>query len=121
MKLLVASLLSALLLQTPSAASLFDRTVHDFGTIRLRDGAVHCTFTLTNTGEETLHIYAVITSCGCTSVTWTREDIPAGGRGTVQVTYANDEGPYPFDKPIRVYLSSQQKPVLLHIKGIVRK
>ena len=99
----------------------FDRTVHDFGKVDIRDGAVSCTFEVTNTGTDVLNIFAVVTTCGCTKAKWTREDIVPGAKGTIDVTYSNDEGPYPFDKTLTVYLSRPERPVILHIKGTAYK
>ena len=124
MKKFIVILSLCLLAALPAAAqkdfgglARFDRTVHDFGKINTKDGAVSCTFEVTNIGKETLNIFAVITTCGCTSVKWTRTDIAPGAKGTIEVTYSNDEGPYPFDKALTVYLSGLDKPVILHIKG----
>lgn len=97
----------------------FDRTVHDFGDITVSDGPQSCTFTITNTGVEELFILSVVSSCGCTNVSWTRESIPAGGCGEIKATYSNEDGPYPFDKTLSVYLSGTKKPVILHIRGSV--
>lgn len=95
----------------------FDRTVHDFGKVDIRDGAVSCSFTVTNISQETLNIQVVTTSCSCTRASWTRSDIAPGASGTIDVSYTNDEGPYPFDKALTVYLSGLKRPVILHIKG----
>ena len=116
---ILAIILSAMLL---AAAPLkFDKTVHDFGEISVKAGPQTCTFTITNTAEEPLNIYAVVSSCGCTNVTWTRDTIEPGKTGKVTATYSNDEGPYTFDKTLSVYTSAQKKPFLLHLKGTVRK
>ena len=112
-------LLTLLLALALSAPFEFDRTVHDFGRISQKDGPVSCTFTVRNTGEEPLTIFAVVSSCGCTGAEWTRESIAPGDRGVVSVTYTNDEGPYPFDKTLTVYTSAQKKPVILLLKGVV--
>ena len=96
----------------------FDRTVHDFGKIDIRDGAVSCSFEVTNISKESINILAVVTSCGCTSATWTRTDIAPAAKGTIEVTYKNDEGPYPFDKALSVYISGMERPVIIHVKGI---
>mgnify|MGYP002623728249 CR=1 FL=1 len=124
MKKFIVILCLCLLAALPAAAQKdfsglvrLDRTVHDFGKINTKDGAVSCTFEVTNTGSEVMNIFAVVTTCGCTSVKWTRTDIAPGGKGTIDVTYSNDEGPYPFDKTLTVYLSCLDKPVILHIKG----
>lgn len=128
MKKNVVILLLSLLSVIPAAAqkdfgglARFDRTVYDFGKINTKDGAVSCNFEVTNIGTENLNIFAVLTSCGCTSVKWTRTDIAPGEKGTIDVTYSNDEGPYPFDKTLTVYLSCLDRPVILHVKGTAYK
>ena len=99
----------------------FDKTVHDFGRISVSDGPVSCTFSVTNVSAADMCIYAVITTCGCTDVKWTRQSIPPGGKGTIDVTFKNDEGPYPFDKTVKVYISDEKKPLTLHLRGEVVK
>lgn len=123
MKRIVTSI-SALLIagacmfaQTDFGAARFDGTVHDFGKVDTRDGAVSCTFTVTNISDAPLNIFAVTTTCSCTSAEWTRADIAPGEAGTITVTFTNDEGPYPFDKTLHVYLSGFDRPVILHVKG----
>ncbi|MCR4571923.1 MAG: DUF1573 domain-containing protein [Bacteroidales bacterium] len=98
----------------------FDRTVHDFGTISQADGPQTCVFTVTNTGDEPLTILSAISSCGCTNVRWTRTSLAKGEKGTIEATYTNEDGPYPFDKTITVYLSDIRKPVVLHLRGVVK-
>ena len=95
-----------------------DKLVHNFGDILLDSGPVSCTFTLTNTGSKPVVIYNVTTTCGCTDVEWTKEPIRPGKKGTVSVTYSNDEGPYPFDKSLTMYLSDMKKPVILKMRGV---
>lgn len=99
----------------------FDSTVHDFGIIQAKDGPVTCTFTVTNVGEEPLTILSAISSCGCTGVKWTRETLKPGDKGSVTATYNNEEGPHPFDKTVTVYLSDIKKPVVLHLRGVVKR
>ena len=95
----------------------FSATVIDVGKVNIRDGAVNCSFEVTNIGSEVLNIFAVTSSCSCTSAKWTREDIAPGASGSINVTYTNDEGPYPFDKTLTVYLSGFDRPIILHVKG----
>ena len=100
----------------------FDRKVHNFGTVSIADGPVSCTFKVTNTAEDSpLVIYAVVSSCGCTGVDWTRTEIAPGQSGTISATYSNDEGPYAFDKTLTAYTSDKKKPTVLHIKGTAKK
>ena len=95
-----------------------NKTVHNFGEILLNSGPVSCTFTITNTSDKPAVIYNVISSCGCTDVQWTKEPLMPGKKGKISVTYSNDEGPYPFDKTLTVYLSDVNKPVLLKVRGV---
>ena len=94
-----------------------DKTVHNFGDIMLDSGPVSCSFTFKNISEKPIVIYNVVSTCGCTDVTWTKEPIRPGKEGKVSVTYSNDEGPYPFDKTITMYISDINKPVLLKVRG----
>ena len=67
-----------------------DKTVHNFGDIKLDSGPVSCTFTLTNTSDKPIVIYQVVSSCGCTDVEWTKEPILPGKKGKISATYSND-------------------------------
>lgn len=95
----------------------FDRTVHDFGDIMTTDGPVSCTFTLTNVSTKPVLILSVISSCGCTDVEWTREEIQPGKTGTVSATYKNEDGETMFDKSITCYISDLKQPVILKLRG----
>jgi len=97
----------------------FDKTVHDFGEISVKDGPVSCVFGVTNASEGPVTILAVISSCGCTSVDWTRTTLEPGATGEVRATFSNEDGPYPFDKTLTVYTSDSRKPTILHLKGKV--
>ena len=98
-----------------------DRTVHDFGKVRMKDGALECSFTVTNIGEEPMYILTVVSTCSCTGIEWTQTEIKPGESGTIKASYNNQDGPYPFDKTIKVYFSNYNKPVALHLKGVVGK
>ena len=95
-----------------------DKFVHNFGDVLIYDGPVSCTFTIKNTGNKPVVIYNVTSTCGCTGVDWTKEPIRPGKTGTVSATYSNDEGPYPFDKSLTMYLSDIKKPVILKLRGV---
>ena len=98
MKTLLTIMLAALL----AAPIQFDKTVHDFGEISTKAGKQTCTFTVTNDADEPLSIFAVVPSCGCTDVVWTREAIAPGATGVITATYFNDEGTGTFDKTLTV-------------------
>lgn len=102
------------------SAVRFDRTVYDFGDIAQDSGPVSCSFVLTNISDKAWTIDQVASSCGCTGVRWTRSEVAPGQSANVTATYSNDEGPYPFDKTLTVYVSAVKKPVVVHIRGVVR-
>ena len=99
----------------------FDKTVHDFGDVSISDGPLSCTFTVKNIGKEPIAIYEVVTSCGCTDASWTREPLQPGKTGTISATYKNEDGPVPFDKTLTVYIAGVGKPVILRLRGLVHE
>ena len=99
----------------------FDKTVHDFGDISMDDGPQTCTFTVKNVGKEPIAIYEVVTSCGCTDASWTREPLQPGKTGTISATYKNEDGPVPFDKTLTVYIAGVSKPIILRLRGLVHE
>ena len=99
----------------------FDKTVHDFGEVLTTDGPLSCKFTVSNISAKPINIVTVVSSCGCTDVTWTREAIAPGKTGTISATYQNEDGPFPFDKTLTVYLAEYRQPVILRLRGTVRE
>lgn len=95
----------------------FTEIVHFFGDVLLSDGPLSCSFPVKNISDSPMVIYNVASSCGCTDVTWTKSPIAPGESGVISATYSNDEGPYPFDKVLTVYISSIKRPVILHLRG----
>ncbi len=114
--------LSGSILKAQTAAEnplKFNKTSHNFGKFSVKDGAKQCSFEYTNSGSEPLVIYNVISSCGCTEPVWDKKPIMPGKGGKIDVTYLNDQGPYPFEKTITVYTSASKKPIILRISGVV--
>jgi len=112
------------LAQTPTELS-FDKKVHDFGRITTKDIPAECSFTVTNTGKDTVLIRLVSVSCKCTSASWTRTPIAPGDSGVIKAVYKENlekakEG-IVFNKILHVYSSNAERPVSLHIRGVVGK
>lgn len=97
----------------------FDKTIHDFGDFLLSDGPKTCSFSVKNIGERPFAILQVVSSCGCTDVSWTKSPVRVGESGVISATYSNDQGAYPFEKTLTVYVSSLSKPVILRLRGNV--
>lgn len=96
----------------------FSSKVHNFGKISVAEGAKHCTFEFKNTSNKPIVINNIISSCGCTTPKWPKKPIMPGEGGKIEVTYLNDQGPYPFDKALTVYTSASAKPIILRITGL---
>ena len=99
----------------------FNEKTHDFGDILLSDGPVTCEFEMTNISDSPIVIHNVVSSCGCTVPDYDKKPIQPGGKTAIEVTYANDQGPYPFNKTITVYVSNVNRPIVLKIKGQVHE
>lgn len=118
--LLLFTLTSAAQNNTSSVIE-FNKLVHDFGDITLNSGKHKYTFTFKNTSTSPLVIQTVISSCGCTTPVWTKNPVKPGESGKIEITFLNDQGPYPFDKALTVYVSGVNRPIILRIKGIVHE
>lgn len=97
----------------------FDKTVHEFGTIKEANGEVSTNFVVTNNTDNTILLSNVRVSCGCSKTTWTKEPIEPGKTGKVTVIY-DPKGQYgPFDKVVTVTTNGNPDRIVLHIKGTV--
>ena len=115
-----ASVQEAVLIVEDGAVS-WDTMLYDFGDVSVDDGPLTCTFTLTNNSDQVIAIYEVVSSCGCTGVTWNRESIQPGKSAIISATYKNEDGPGAFDKTLTVYIAGVKKPVILRLRGVVHE
>lgn len=96
-------------------------TEHDFGVFKEGDGNVSHVFVVTNTGKSPLVITRVVSSCGCTTPSFTKEPIAPGKSGEINVVYNPTGRVYPFTKTVSVYSNGKKGPLVLTIKGEVVK
>jgi hypothetical protein len=94
-------------------------TEHDFGTFKEEAGRQTFDFIVTNTGTDPLVIQNVVASCGCTTPEWTKQPIPAAGKGKVTAIYDPKGRPGPFNKTLSVYANTKPEVTVLVIKGEV--
>lgn len=73
-------------------------------------------FTLTNIGDTPLVVIDVATSCGCTTVEYSREPVLPGKGLKLSVKYKADQPGY-FNKSIKVFCNTENSPLLLNITG----
>jgi hypothetical protein len=64
----------------------FKQDTWDFGPTKQGKNLTH-TFIFTNSGEETLKIVKVLTSCGCTAALLSKKIYEAGEKGEIKVTF----------------------------------
>ena len=73
-------------------------------------------FILTNIGKRPLVVENVITSCGCTTVEYSKEPVCSGKNLILTIKY-QAEYPEHFDKTITVYCNAEGSPFHLKISG----
>jgi hypothetical protein len=98
----------------------FEKTTHDFGTLKEEINKASVKFNFTNVGTGDLKIVNVRASCGCTATDYTKGVIKPGGKGYVVATYFTKGRPGPFRKSITVTTNDVDSPNrILFIKGKV--
>ena len=100
------------------AAFTWDANTFDFGKIKQGSPVTH-EFKFTNTGKAPLIITNVQASCGCTTPSWTREEVQPGGSGYIKATY-NAAAMGAFNKTITVTANIESGFAQLTIKGEVQ-
>lgn len=74
------------------------------------------TFALKNAGKNLLVVEDIITSCGCTSVEYSKEPVPPGKSLDIKVIYKADH-PEHFSKTITVYCNAAASPLQFKVTG----
>jgi hypothetical protein len=76
-------------------------------------------FSFTNSGDNPFVVEEIYTSCGCTTVEYSKEPIQPGGNLKVKVKY-KAERPEHFNKTITVYCNAEDSPFHLKISGTAK-
>ncbi len=84
----------------------FRETEFNLGTLIHGEQVSH-SFKFTNTGGSNLVLSKVDAPCGCTSPTWTREPIPPGETGFVEVLFNSRNRSGEQVQSVRVYSNTQ--------------
>ena len=111
------SLLAQTSKTTVKETIVFDKTVHDYGTI-VQNADGNCEFKFTNKGKEPLILSNVSSSCGCTVPVWPREPVAPGKSASIKVKYDTNRVGL-INKSITVSSNAANNPVVLQIKGNV--
>ena len=114
--------LALALLATAASAQgrlAFDAESADFGRVAEADGPVTHAFRFTNAGDAPLRLVGAEANCGCTTPTWSRDEVAPGGTGVVEVAFDPAGRPGPFERSVFVRAEGAA-PVALRIEGVVR-
>lgn len=96
----------------------FVKTVHDFGKI-YQGEVVGTNFSFTNTGSSNLLILDASASCGCTVPKWSKEPVPPGGQGTVEIMFDSSGREGMQNKSITIQTNASEANSVLYITAEV--
>ncbi len=87
----------------------FEKTIHDFGTVG--PGSKNtCEFAFSNTGNDTLIIKDIKSTCSCTTDELKKRDYAPGESGTIKVTYNAGKMPGQSVKHLSVLSNDKTNP-----------
>ena len=102
-----------------TAAMTFNKTVHDFGTIKEGE-TVQTTCTFTNTGQADLIIVDARGSCGCTVPNYPKNTpIAPGATGEILVSFDSSNKPNMQQKTVTISANTSSGRETLRIKAMV--
>lgn len=96
----------------------FDRTEHDFGTIKEGD-IVETEFTFKNDGKSELIISSATATCGCTVPEYPKEPILPGQEGRIKVKFDSNHRPNKQQKEVNLTTNTENGTEKLIIKAMV--
>lgn len=104
---------------TTSGLRFSSDTIH-LGTIAEDGGSVVARAEATNESAIPIYIDDIVTSCGCTSVGYTREAIAPNESATIAITFNPLNRPGRFEKEILIKVRDAERDIVLHITGYVQ-
>lgn len=96
----------------------FDFISYDYGVAQQGD-TLQISFPFTNDGQKDLYILDTKTSCGCTVPYFTKEAIPPGGKGKIDIVFDTERKKNIQKKEIKVYSNTYKRESLLTLSGYV--
>ena len=95
----------------------FTESTYDFGEM-IEDGPGTFKIEFKNTGDKSIVINRVRSSCGCTIPSWPKAPVEPLATGEIEVKY-NTALVGPFRKTVYIYSTAVNTPVKIMIKGKV--
>lgn len=102
----------------PAGAFEFEQTEYNFGDVQEGEVVNH-TFKFKNVGEAPLVIQNASASCGCTVPSYSKEPIPVGGTGEIQVKFNSENRVGVQNKTITITANTKPAITTVKIKGTV--
>jgi hypothetical protein len=90
----------------------FNDTIIDFGTINMGE-KTNILFEFTNTGKNPLYLTEVKPGCGCTVANYTKEAIPAGGKGNITALFDSNKS-HPGTVAKNIFVTSNTSNGITH-------
>lgn len=87
---------------------VFEETEHDFGVVGQQQTVKHH-FKFRNEGDATLVIENIKTTCGCTGTLLSKEELPPGGEGDIEVSFHSGLSGGKKKKAILVYSNDPRR------------
>ena len=97
----------------------FDRSEHNFGTVREEVGTVSTDFEFTNTGTAPVLIHRVSVGCGCQTPRYPREPILPGETRVIIMEYHTTGRPGAFSRSAIVHTNVPDTVFTLWVRGTV--
>ncbi len=98
---------------------VFEKTSHNFGSIKEENGPVTYVFKFKNNGLSPVKLLDVKPSCGCTTPEWSKDEVLPSAEGYISATFDPRNRPGNFDKFISVRTNGLPAILNLQISGEV--
>ena len=111
---------SSMISSSESPIMSFDKTVHDFGSVKEGE-TVETVFTFTNSGKSDLIIVDARGSCGCTVPEYPKNTpIPPGESGKIRVSFDSSNKPNLQQKNVTISANTDSGRETIRIKALVQ-
>jgi len=97
----------------------FEKTTHDFGTVKAGKDTLWVDFKFVNDGSEPLVISDVKTSCDCTLAKWPKTAIQPGQTAVIKGGFKIEGKSDTFNKNIIIMANTMPGTTFLTMKGLI--
>lgn len=97
----------------------FEKTTHDFGTVKAGTDTLWVDFKFVNDGTEPLLISDVKTSCDCTLAQWPKTAIQPGKSAVIKGGFKIEGKSDGFNKNIIIMANTMPGTTFLTMKGVI--